>query len=270
VDDEMREWLEQAWEDEQARRLGLRGVPEGGVLFCACAFRQEFAIQGVRHQWPKGCTLSWHIGMTRLGSLSDMDLKGMRERTCAEIESHVRSLKFKYNPNGKTANLLMEARNIDGQGMILAEHEVARNGITPDRQLRGWYDLRDVWCLSQTAVQGMIDVERTDKHELLHGLGFGHGETIKSNPALLEAAYSWSIWKLQPRDVTELQARYDPADVAPPPPPPPGAEEYALDFRYPNLSGRVVLRPTGAGCGAELEIRRANKKVPLSGVKPWE
>src|SRR5687767_298505 len=97
------------WTDEELEQFGLRPVTAGGSLFCGRCLTMPFAIGGVRHQWPRGSTVSWHIGMARLGGLSDLDMKAARERTCKEIESYVRDLKLVYNPNGKTANLIASA-----------------------------------------------------------------------------------------------------------------------------------------------------------------
>lgn len=201
------------------------------------------APDGRRHQWPKDSVLGWHIGMARLGELSDLDMKGAREETCKEIEANVGRLRFKYNPNPKTANLLAESRAIDSQGMVLAEHEVAFLGqADPSRtQLRGWFDTRDSWTLSEVAVQGKIDWKRTDFHELLHGLGFFHGKTDKSNPALLEPMYSWSIRGLQPRDIEELQFRYDKPVSQPTPVPTPGSKPLTVTVEQGALKFQGVI-----------------------------
>jgi hypothetical protein len=251
--------------NEQAENLGLRSVTDGGSLFCLKCLTMPFAIGGVRHAWPKGMTVSWHIGMTRLGSLSDLDMKGARERTCAEIEG-LCGLKLKYNPNGKTANLLATAVRMDGASMVLADHQIPM-GVNADSQLLGRFDTSENWVLSRTAVPNAIDFERTDKHELAHGLGFGHGQVIKSNPAMLEPMYSWSIFMYQPRDVEEFVARYGGPTVAPTIPTP--TTEFKTTVEASGFRVELTLNPTSAGVAAKVVAHRDGKSATLSGSKNW-
>lgn len=256
------------WTDDALERFGLRSVVDGGTLFCLQCLTMPFAIGGVRHQWPKGSTVSWHIGMSRLGNLSDMDMKAARERTCAEIESYVRDLKLVYNPNGKTANIVCTAVPMDGPSGVLADHQLPMGNMNSGAQLLGRFDSRENWVLSRTAVQGAIDWERTDKHEFGHAMGFGHGAVVKSDPAMLEPSYSWSIFMYQPRDIIEWQARYGVAEVPSSPQLPP-IGEHKVNFSVPGLSGEITLNPTAAGCAAKLMIEREGKRVSLSGSKSW-
>lgn len=263
-------WNAQPWTDQEAEALGLRPVDQGGSLYCSCMTRGGFAApDGRRHQWPKDSVLGWHIGMSKLGELSDMDMKGAREETCKEINSYVKRLKLVYQPNPKTANLIVTSRPIDGSGMVLAEHEVAFLGqVNANSQLKGWFDTRDSWTLSTVAVPGKIDWKRTDFHELLHGLGFFHGKTDKSSPALLEAMYSWSIWTLQPRDIAELQLRYEAADELPQPTPP-ASGEYETSLIAPGFTGIVKFMPSAAGCSVNVTAKRDGKQAVLNGSKSW-
>jgi hypothetical protein len=248
--------------------MGLRSVSQGGTLFCARCLTMPFAIGGVRHQWPRGSVVSWHIGITKLGQLSDLDMKAARERTCAEIQGYVRDLKLVYNPNGKTANIVASAANLDGPSGVLADHELPMGQVNAGTQLRGRFDALENWVLSKAAVQGAIDWERTDKHEFAHALGFGHGTVIKSNPALLEPSYSWSIFTYQPRDITEYQARYGTAE-APAPPQAPPVGEFKSTFSVPGLKGEIVFNPTAAGCSVNMAVERDGRRITWTGSKSW-
>lgn len=257
------------WTDAALENMGLRSVVDGGTLFCLQCLTMPFAIGGVRHQWPKGSTVSWHIGMSRLGNLSDMDMKAARERTCLEIQSYVRDLKLVYTPNGKTANIVCTSVPMDGPSGVLADHQLPVGQMHAGSQLLGRFDSRENWVLSKIAVPNAIDWERTDKHEFGHALGFGHGQVIKSDPALLEPSYSWSIFMYQPRDVVEWQERYGKAEVESSPQNPP-VGEHTFAFSAPGLKANVVLNPTSAGCAAKLLIEREGKRVSLSGANPWK
>lgn len=268
--EEIKTWVDRSFTDDEAAALGLRPATEGGMIYCACVTKAAFAINGVRYQWPKDSVIRWHIGMNKLGALSHGDMVAAHTETCKEIMANCSRLKLEYNPNPKTSNLIWTGRVIDGSGMILAENQLPMGKVTPSTVLNGWFDTGDNWTISQTAVPGKIDWKRTAWHEFLHCLGYGHGQTIKSDPALLEATYSWSLWNMRPRDIAELHARYEAPSTAPPSTPSAGSETYEHIFNYPNLKGKIVLTASAASLGANLDIERGDKHVPLSGVKPWE
>lgn len=262
------EW-QAPWADSQLAAMGLRSVPEGGSLYCGNCLRMPFAIGNVRHQWPRGSVLRWHIGMTRLGELSDLDMKAARQRTCDEIQGYVSGLKFEYTPNGKTANLIATAVPMDGPSGVLADHEIPPPNIHAGMTLRGRFDSTERFVLSRTPVQGAIDFERTDKHELAHGCGFGHGTVIKSNPAMLEPMYSWALFMYQQRDVEEWQARYGVAEIPKNPELPP-VGELKQKFSFAGLDVEILLNPTAAGASANMIVKRDGKTLTLAGSKKWD
>ena len=249
--------------------VGLRPVTKGGSLYCPLIL--PFAINGVTYAWPKGMVLGWNIGMARLGDLTDVDMKEGAAANFAQIESYIRDLKFVYNPNPKTANFLTLSRKLDAQGGILAQHRIVMPGATAATQLPGEFDVSERWVRSRTAIQGAIDFDRTHLHEVLHGLGLGHGDVDKADPALIEPMYSWSIWALQPRDIAELQRRYSKAEVAPSPPAAPSARGQKITLESAGYRYTIDLNPTAANVSAIIKAVElaSGKETTLSGAKPW-
>lgn len=206
------------WTPAELELYGMRPASAGGMVFCGVT-EEQFAIGGVRYQWPRGTTIRWNLQFSRLGNLSDLDLKQAREANCAEIAAAC-GLKFEYTANPRTANFLGIAQRLDGPSGVLADHRIPVGNVTADTQLLGRSDDAERWVISDTPPSGQIDWGRVDLHEMLHGCGLGHGPVDKSDPALIEPTYSPRVRHLQRRDIAELVLRYGPSVIVPAPLPP--------------------------------------------------
>lgn len=204
------------WSEADLALFGLRSATEGGMLFCAVT-EEAFAINGVTHKWPPGITLKWHIAFSRLGSLSDMDLKQTREANLAEIAAAC-DVKFEYTSNPRTANLYDVALRLDGPNGVLADRQIPVGNVSDLTQLLGRHDDAERWGLyDDVPPVGFLDWGRVDLHELLHAMGLGHGQVMPADSALIEPMYNPKIRHLQRRDKSELVRRYGESKAAAPP-----------------------------------------------------
>lgn len=205
------------WTDAELAALGIRPAHEGGFLFCGVN-EQQFAIDGVTHQWPKGSKLGWNLGFSKLGSLSDLDCKGALIEALKEISACC-NLDFEYvAPNA--ANIIVQAVSLDGKQGVLADMQIPMGNVSDkSTRLRGRADASEIWVISETPQPGTIDFYRTMLHEFEHACGLGHGPVDVNDPALIEPRYSPRLRNLQRRDIAELQRRYGKREVAPTPPP---------------------------------------------------
>lgn len=240
--------------------LGLRSVDDGGTLFCPLT--EAFAINNVTYKWPAGSLIRWHLAFDRLGSLSDMDLKGMREANLAEIAAAC-DLRFEYTSNPKTANLLGITAQMDGPSGVLADHQIPMPGANASKtQLLGRFDLGERWGLYEGhPPAGKIDAGRVDLHELLHAMGLGHKPESITDPALIEARYSPYIRHLQEADKRELRRRHGPSKAEPkddprPIPPASGSSEKPV---FIDLSGIKVSQP---GLSSEWVLPSLRIEIP--------
>lgn len=224
---------------------GFRSAASGGILFCGVT-DEAFAINGRTYQWPRGMKVSWGIGFSRLGTLSDLDCKGAREQAFAEICGYC-GLDAAYNPNSKTANFIAMSTRLDGPNGILAQHRIPVGNVTQETVLPGEFDDGENWSIGAN-VGAAIDYYRVDLHELLHGCGLGHAPVDKNNPALIEPTYSRSIRNLQPRDIAELQRRYGKRETPVPTPVP-----------TPAPSNKTIIEISGAVSGISIPGYRVTK-----------
>lgn len=228
---------------EALKAMGVKSAVDGGLLFCACN-SEAFAINGVTYQWPRNSKLKWSMGFSRLGTLTDLDLKGMYTDNFAEIARNC-NLQFEYTPNVASANISTELAMMDGPGGVLADMQIP---MQQTQRVNGRIDQLDVWTIAEDATKtDKIDAKRVTLHELLHACGLGHAPVIRDNPALIEPTYNRQIGHLQPRDIAELQRRYGPAIVEP------GAPQ----------------TPTDNNVSVEIVVRTADKVVKFSGSKAW-
>lgn len=227
---------------EALKAMGVQSAVDGGLLFCACN-SEAFAIGGVTYQWPRNSKLKWSLGFTSLGTLNDMDLKGMYTDNFKEIAKAC-NLQFEYTSNAASANIFTELAAMDGRGGVLADMQIP---MQSSQRVNGRIDKLDVWTIAEDVSNtDKIDAKRVTLHELLHAMGLGHAPVIRDNPALIEPTYNRQIAHLQPRDVGELQRRYGPA----------------ID----DGTGPVV---PSENVSVEILIRSATKVVKFSGTKQW-
>lgn len=231
-----------AAQKEALEAMGVKSAAEGGLLFCATV-SEPFAINGVTYQWPRNSKLKWNLGFTSLGSLNDMDLKGVYEGCFKEIMAACQ-VDFEYTANPDAANILVNLANMDGPSGVLADMQIPVGSI---QQVLGRIDKQDSWVIAESPPGNMLDIYRVALHELLHAMGLGHAPVIRDNPALIEPTYNRNIRHLQPRDIAELVRRYGSRIGSPQTP-----------------SGRIE------SCIAEIKIKLSNgQSISFTGEKPF-
>ena len=218
--DAERAYWQSPWTENEIEDLGLRTVTDGGKLFCGT--RQEaFAINGRTYGWKPGSKITWGITFSRLGSLSDMDVKDAITAYCKEISDSC-DLFFEYVSNGDLANIRLQRVRLDGASGVLADMQIpAPNASPANEQLRGRFDDGEGWVLSANPGQGEIDFYRVGLHEFLHACGLGHKPASVTGAALIAPTYSRTLRNLQLLDIAELQRRHGAAKTTPTEPAPP-------------------------------------------------
>lgn len=208
---------------EQKDLLGLKSVTDGGLLFCGVT-EEAFAINGVTHQWPRGSKLTWRLDVTRLGTLSNMDMRDAIAVALKEI-SGCCDITHSMATVGQTPNLLIISRLMDGASGVLADCQIPVGNVNAGTSLLMRFDDSENWVIQDQPTQGVIDFYRVFLHEAEHGHGLGHKPVSIPEPALIAPMYSRTIRNLQRVDVQELLRRYGaPAAVPTPPTPTPGAK----------------------------------------------
>lgn len=202
---------------EQAKLYGIRPVEDGGGFFCGVS-EEHFAINGVTYRWPVGSKLTWGIGFTRLGALSDMDCKDAITEALKEI-SGSSNISHEYIANADRANIKIISRRLDGPSGVLADCQIPVGNVSVDQtQLLMRIDDSEAWGLFANPPANKIDFYRVVLHELLHGHGLGHKPANINEAALIAPMYDRNIRNLQAADKAELQRRYGPAKAPATPP----------------------------------------------------
>lgn len=192
---------------------GLRSVLDGGRLFCGVT-AQEYAINGVTYQWARGSKIKWGLAFSRLGSLSDMDVKDCFTAALKEI-SDCCDFRHEYEPNPDFANIYVIQQRLDGAFGVLADCEIPPvNATSGTTRLRMRLDDSESWVISETPGPNQIDLYRVILHELEHGHGLGHKPASITEPALIAPTYSRTLRNLQAADKAELVRRYGDSPVA--------------------------------------------------------
>jgi hypothetical protein len=225
---------------------GLRSACDGGLLFCGVS-EQQFAINGTTYQWPRGSHITWGLGFSRLGQLSDLDCKGAIHDALLEI-SGCCGITHAYAANFRSANVLITAQRLDGRSGVLADMQIPTGNVNANTQLLGRCDDGEEWTIAENPARGAVDFYRVILHELLHAHGLGHGPVDRSNPALIEPTYSTAIRNLQPRDKAELVRRYGPARTPQPPVGPPAVGD--------SVGVEVIIRQADAQFKIEGQAKR--------------
>lgn len=205
-----------------------------GLLFCG-QNDQGFAIDGRTYFWPVTTGLKWGLGISKLGPLTDMDLKQMYLDIWKEIAGVI-DFKVEFTPNYRSANFLVLSRRLDGPSGVLAQAGIPMPNFDQTSQLDVEWDDAESYGIFENAPQGKVDAYRIGLHEALHWLGLGHGPIDPRDPCLIEPQYNPRIRHLQARDKKELLRRYKPALTPTDPLPPPGT---------PDPTGVWVFIPGG-------------------------
>lgn len=201
--------------DAELDLYGLRSVLDGGKLFCGVT-EEAFAINGVRYQWPRGATLSWGIGFTKLGPHSAMDVKDIVTACLKEI-SDCCDIKHIYLPNFLQSNIKIISQRLDGASGVLADCQIPMQGSHPNStQLTMRLDDSESWVIAEQPGNNVIDLYRVVLHELEHGHGLGHKPSDIVAPALIAPIYSRTLRNLQKADKDELILRYAPPTASTP------------------------------------------------------
>lgn len=161
--------------------MGIRSVLDGGKLFCGVS-EEQFAINGVTYQWPRGSRITWGVDFSRLGTLSDMDCKDCFTAALQEI-SRCCDVSHAYVANARSANLLISTRRLDGAMGVLADCQIPVGNVTPDTQLLMRLDDSEGWVISESPGPAQIDLYRVFLHEAEHGHGLGHKPANIVEPA---------------------------------------------------------------------------------------
>lgn len=229
-------WIAQPWQESDLHLYGLRSALDGGCIFCGVT-EEQFAINGVTYQWPRGSRLTWGIAFSRLGQLSDMDVKDAVDQALREI-SECCDVTHEYVANPNAANLKITTQKLDGPSGVLADFQIPVGNVNPATQLIGRMDDSEHWGIFEDPPQGSIDFYRVILHELEHGHGLGHKPANVAAPALIAPIYSPLIGHLQDADRAELIRRYGPAKTSPTPTPaPPIGDSVGVDLIITAANG---------------------------------
>lgn len=205
---------------EELELYGMRSAAEGGQIFCGVT-EEQFAIQGVTYQWPRGSKLTWGLTFSRLGQLSDQDVKDVALAAFKEIADCC-DIAHTYVKNPNAANIYMMLQRLDGSSGVLADCEIPVGNVAADMtRLRLRLDDSENWVISDSPSQGSIDLYRVLLHELEHAHGLGHKPASVTEAALIAPIYSPTMRNLQTADKLELVRRYGPPRIAPVPVPVP-------------------------------------------------
>jgi Matrixin len=163
-------------------------------------------------RWPVPAGETFEISWTIEGSHPSFSAADFLQ--CAENAwsrwAAVANLAPVYQPNSKTANVIMTVKYIDGQYGVLGESQLPYGNVT---QLTQWFDTGDKFSAFDGPKPNQIDIVRVMTHELGHILGMNHIGTGN----LLAPVYNDNVWLPQAGDIAEMQARYPGGPVTPPP-----------------------------------------------------
>lgn len=227
--------------------LGIRPASEGGVLFCGVEL-QEYAISGVTYQWPRGSHLLWKLEFSRLGPLSDMDVKDAITAALKEISACC-DVTHAMATQTQVPNLLVTTRRLDGGSGVLADCQIPVGNVGPGTTLIMRIDDSESWGLVENPPNGLVDLYRVGLHELEHFHGLGHRPPNNDDPALIAPLYNPRMRNLQAADKAELVRRYGPPKQVPKPVPgpavPPGLVPVSLQVELAVEAFGHVYRAKG-------------------------
>lgn len=221
---------------------GLRSVLDGGQLFCACEI-QEWAVNGVLYSWRDVHHLKWGINFSRLGNLSDMDVKDVVTESLRPVSENS-WMTYEYVSDASRANIFITHDSIDGRSGILGDCQFPVNP-TPNTQVRLRLDNVERFVIG-TPRGGEISLPGVLTHELGHAHGIGHKPVSIQVPSIMAPMYTPAILAYTEADIAEFVRRQGPAKVKPAPAPVPSPSAPAPTGKEPppNALGRPVFSTT--------------------------
>ena len=214
--------------EETAELFGIRSALDGGMVFCGVS-EEQFAINGVTYQWPRGAQLTWGVDFTRLGPLTTEDVLATIGAALKEI-SDCCDVSHEFVERASAANIVITQRRLDGPSGVLADCQIPVGNVSVTRdQLTMRIDDSEAWGLFENPPAGKIDFYRVVLHELLHAHGLGHKPSNINEPALIAPMYSTRIRNLQAADKAELVRRYGPRKTPATPGVPPSMPSVPTD-----------------------------------------
>ena len=155
--------------------------------------------------WPRGQKVTWTLAMG-VGRFSRDQLVDIYRAAWSSWES-VCGIRTEYVSSTTSANVVVTARSIDGDGGILAEAQLPCGPVNSRTQLGVWFDLSEEWILAQAMPNQMVDLLRVAAHEFGHSIGIGHAPRSSNN---LMAPTVSQIRQPQDWDIAEAARRYGP------------------------------------------------------------
>jgi hypothetical protein len=227
--------LDQAWHEYQI----LTGLEpdcdeDKCIEYRFCRLPDKAPLRATMCKWPK-VDVTWHVE-GELKNISENDVKASYNDACSWW-NEVCTIRLRYTPNPKTADILARSANLGGPGNVLADSGLPC-GKNP-RQQPQRYDGEN-WAIGETVPQGFIDLTRVQCHELGHAIGSDH----IANGNLLAPMYSPRIRKPQQGDIAEMQSRY-PGQGAPTPAWDAGTTQPPVIPPPPVGGGVTTVRVTG-------------------------
>lgn len=164
-------------------------------------------------QWPNdGRPITWNI-TSEFPTLSKTDA-GDAYKWSFDQWMAVCGIDVRYNPNEKTADILVRVQKIDGRSGVLAQSQLP-NG-TRDQKMEQFFDESEPFVFKQDPLPHEVDIGRVACHENGHVIGINH----LGSGNLLQPQYDYRIRTPQKDDIEEAQKRYGPPKAKAPDPTP--------------------------------------------------
>jgi hypothetical protein len=164
-------------------------------------------------QWPlDGRPITWCI-TSEFPTLSKQDAADAYKWAFDQWMA-VCGIDVRYNPNEKTASILVRVQPIDGRAGVLAQSQLP-NG-TRDQPMEQFFDSSEPFVFKESTLPHEVDIGRVACHENGHVIGINHIDAGN----LLQPMYDYGIRVPQAGDIEEAQKRYGPPKISAPNPSP--------------------------------------------------
>jgi hypothetical protein len=152
-------------------------------------------------KWP---TLDLTWGVNRGPSILSPNDFQQAIADATDIISDACGLQFTYNPNPKTANIVINIFR-GSPGGELAHAYLPCGRVNSSSQLQLNFDDTEAYVIANNPPSSKIDIGRVGLHELLHNCGIPH---LSGGVAIMNPTYNARIRTLQTLDIAELVRRY--------------------------------------------------------------